>query len=293
MLSAFGLLSRFSSLLPRPAAEFLIGTVLVRWSILLSPSQRRGAKQNFKRILEFTGRKADTAALNALLDESVRLYSRFILGMLCLEEDVAFSRSHVDLELLDSVEKLREQGHGVIIATPNFGLAAHCVWALLERGGDVTMPILNRHYLSHVHPDIFKRIITVGRSGRQAVERLQSNSALLMFSDINFLPQRRTTQFFGAPAPLNYGAAKAARATGAPILPAYCLWENGRGRFVADSPIVPQTGNGIKSLDELNRELALSMEKWLGKYPGQWQVYDNFWDIERMNSLYRLARKVA
>ncbi|MEK7747298.1 MAG: lysophospholipid acyltransferase family protein, partial [Elusimicrobiota bacterium] len=195
----------------------------------------------------------------------------------------------VDLDLLPALQSLRREGRGVVLATPNFGLVGHALWALRLKGIPLLLPILNRDFLAHHEAGVFSGVSTVGKSARPSLRSLREGGVVAAIVDINYLPHRPATPFFGAPAPLGYAASRLARTSGAPLLPAYAVVREGRCRFESHDPIDPRG----RSLEEVNLLLARSMERAIGAHPEQWLVYNDFWDIEAMDLEYRLARKLA
>jgi lauroyl/myristoyl acyltransferase len=288
-MTSFALMSRLCGRLPRRTTEFVVGRVFVRTLMMGLPANRRAALSSLGRILRFSGRSAEKKELDRLLDESLALYARFILLMMALPEDLEYSATRVDMDLLPAVEGLKKAGRGVVLATPNFGLIGHAIIGLMQRKALDYLPVLNREFFAHFPPEIYARFQTVGKSSLMCLHALRKNGLVGAIVDINYLPHRQTTEFFGAPAPLGYAASRLAQVSGAPLLPAYAVAAGERCRFEADAPILPEG----KSLEQINRELARSMERFISRYPEQWLVYDDFWNTARMDLQYKLARALA
>ncbi|MFA5139109.1 MAG: lysophospholipid acyltransferase family protein [Elusimicrobiota bacterium] len=288
-MTSFALMSRLCGRLPRRTTEFIVGKVFVRTLMMGLPANRRAALSSLDRILRFSGKTPEPAELRRLLDESLALYTRFILLMMALPEDLEYSASKVDMELLPAVEELKKAGKGVVLATPNFGLIGHAIIGLMQRGVLDYLPVLNRNYFAHFPPELFARFQTVGKSSLLCLRALRKNGLVGAIVDINYLPHRQTTEFFGGPAPLGYAASRLAQVSGAPLLPAYAVASGDRCRFVADAAILPEG----RSLEQINRELARSMERFISRYPEQWLVYDDFWNTSRMDLQYKLARAMS
>ncbi len=288
-MTGFSAIARLLRFLPAPATPFLVEKVMVRSLMMAWPSRRRVALANLSRILEHVGRKPGEGELSSLLDQSLHLYSRFILCMIGLPGEERAAREEVDLDLLPALESLRSEGRGVVLATPNFGLVGHALWALRLKGLPMLLPILNRDFLAHHEAGVFAGVSTVGESARPSLRSLREGGVVAAIVDINYLPHRPATPFFGAPAPLGYAASRLARTSGAPLLPAYAVVRAGRCRFESHEPIDPRG----RSLEEVNLLLARSMERAIGEHPEQWLVYNDFWNLEAMELEYRLARGLA
>lgn len=291
--SVFSLLSMLVRRLPPGAADFLVERVLVRGLMLSSPGRRRVARANLARVLRHGGREPSDAELDALVERSLPLYARFILAMMTYPRELAFARERGELAALDAIRRLRAGGKGVVVATPNFGLAGHGVWALAQGDIPFHIPILRREFMSHMSAQDYARLETVGRSGRAMLRALARNEVVCTIVDINYLPHRRTTVFFGAPAPLGYAAARLSQVSGAPLLPVYAVDLGERYRVEADAPIAPAAGGRRRDLQELNDELARSMERYIARYPEQWLVYDDFWNIKAMDRTYGFVSRWA
>lgn len=286
-MTAFSSWSYLVRLLPEGAARFVVDRVLVRSLMMGWPPNRRAARRNFERILRSRGRPAGDAP--AVLDASLTMYSRFLLMMATHPAEVRAARERTDLALLPRLRELGAEKRGVVLVTPNYGLVGHALWAINETGIPVLLPILNRDFLSHAPQHHFDRVLTVGSSAAASLRALAAGEVVAAIADINFLPKRLTTEFFGAPAPIGYAAARLSQASGSPILPAYATMVGDRCRFECDDPIRPDG----KTLGELHAAVARSMERFIGAHPEQWMVYEDFWDIRGMDLKYRIARALA
>ena len=288
-MTAFSAWARLVRRLPEGAARFFIETLLVRGVMMSWPPNRRAARSNLRRVLAHCGREASEPELSRMLGASLTLYARFLLLMAAHPAEVRAARERVDLPLLGPLKALGAERRGVVLVTPNYGLVCHGIWALTEGGVPVNLPILNRDFLAHFPPALYTRIKTVGSTAGACLRALADGDVVVTIADINFLPRRITTEFFGAPAPLGYAAARLSLSSGSPILPVYATVEGDRCRFEADDPIRPDG----RTLPELHAAVARSMERFISLHPEQWMVYEDFWDIRGMDRKYSLARRLA
>ena len=288
-MTAFSALARLTAALPEPAARLLVDRILVRSLMMGWPPNRAAARKNLRRVMGHGGAPPPPEAVEAALEASLGLYARFLLVMMNHPAEIKAARERMDLALLPALRALGAEKKGVIVVTPNYGLVGHAVWAIGESDIPVLLPILNREFLAHAPPEIAAKVSTVGASAAAALRKLSAGEVVLTIADINFLPKRKTTSFFGAPAPLGYAAARLAVAAGAPILPAYATATGERCRFEADAPIRTQS----RTLDEVQNDVARSMERFIGRNPAQWMVYEDFWDVAGMDRRYALARRLA
>ncbi|TBR24919.1 hypothetical protein EPO15_03105 [bacterium] len=288
-MTAFSALARLVRALPEPLARTLVDRVMVRSLMMAWPPNRAAARKNLRRVMSHGGTPPTNDALKAALSESLGLYARFLLVMMNHPAEIRAARERMDLALLPALRKLGSARKGVVMVTPNYGLVGHAAWALAESGIPVMLPILNRDFLAHSPPEMREKVFTVGSSASAALRKLQGGDVVLTIADINFLPKRRTTQFFGAPAPLGYAAARLAVAAGSPILPSYATVTGDRCRFEADEPI-PTEG---RMLEAVQADVARSMERFIGRHPEQWLVYEDFWDVAGMDRRYAVAKRLA
>lgn len=288
-MTAFSALARLVRALPEPAARLLVERIMVRSLMMAWPPTREAARKNLRRVMSYGGAKAPEDKVEAALSTSLCLYARFLLVMMNHPAEIRAAREEMDLALMPALKALGAERKGVVIVTPNYGLVGHAVWAISESGLPVVLPILNRDFLAHAPPAQRDQVLTVGSSAAVAMRKLAAGEIVLTIADINFLPKRRTTEFFGAPAPLGYAAARLAVAAGAPLLPAYATVVDGRCRFEADAPIRTEG----RTLDAVQADVARSMERFIAQHPEQWLVYEDFWDVAGMDRRYALARRLA
>lgn len=288
-MTAFSALARLVCALPEPAARLLVDRALVRALMMGWPPNRAAARKNLRRVMSSAGEPPGAADVEKALSESLGLYSRFLLIMMNHPAEVAAARERTDLAFLPALRALGAERKGVVVVTPNYGLVGHGIWALAESGVPMLLPILNREFFGHSPPDKRAKLLSVGASAAATLKALSAGEVVVTIADINFLPKRRTTPFFGAPAPLGYAAARLAVAAGAPLLPAYATAEGDRCRFEADAPIRTE-GRGVEAVQT---DVARSMERYIGRRPEQWMVYEDFWDVAGADRRYALARRLA
>lgn len=159
--------------------------------------------------------------------------------------------------------------------------------ALALRGIPLKIPILDRRtvaHLPHGWPELF---VTVGRSSRECLDALSRNEVAVIMTMVNYMPRRLTLDLFGAPARLGYAPAKLSAASGAPILPAFTVYEDGRCRVLTDGLLPPAEGPG--GVEEATARLARVQEKYIALHPAQWHVYEDFWDLRWMDANFKFV----
>ena len=104
--------------------------------------------------------------------------------------------------------------------------------------------------------------------------RLREGGVILMAADQVGAPDARPFPFLHGEAPFSLWAARLARASEVPIVPAFCFKnEAGLHRLVLESPIDAST----KTPEQTTAELVRVLETWLARYPDQWLMVHDFW----------------
>jgi len=286
----FGACSHLARLLGRPRLTRLLE--LLYRAALRAPTRRRMLCDRLRRILEFNGRSADRAALDLLLRETA---ARLADGLaeLVFEPGPQEAKARADLGLLPELERLRRAGRGVILAGPHMSDQPLCVWALAAAGVPLNWVLLNAEPYVWTQRENLK-IWSLGSAAAPCLAALARNEAVLLYSDLDFFPGGRTADFFGAPVRPPHGPARLALASGAPILPVYLVFREGRYRLECDRPLAVTADATQESLEE---GLLRAMERIISRYPAQWLLMRDNWDIagtdlalHRQLAAARLAR---
>jgi KDO2-lipid IV(A) lauroyltransferase len=118
-------------------------------------------------------------------------------------------------------------------------------------------------------------------SGIQALERLRQGGIVLLAGDQVSAPDAEPFPFLYGNAPFSLWPARLSRASGAPILPAFCVaGEPGRYRLHLEQPIFPED----RSPREITAELVTIFESYVRDFPGQWLMVHEFWRNPSKNS---------
>jgi lauroyl/myristoyl acyltransferase len=241
---------------------------------LLFPAQRRLVRDRLRLILAFSGRPADRAALDGLLRETA---DSLAAGMadLMFEPGPQEALARVDLCLLPELERLRRAGRGVILTGPHMSNQPLAMWALAAAGVPLNVVLINAEAGRWLEREDLKAW-SLGRAAAPCLAALARNETVLLYSDLDFFPGGRTAAFFGAPVRPPHGPARLALASGAPILPVYLVFRDGRYRLECDGALAAADGATQESLEEA---LLRSMERFISRYPAQWQLMRDIWDI--------------
>ncbi|HVE13490.1 MAG TPA: hypothetical protein VNI01_08870 [Elusimicrobiota bacterium] len=283
-MSFFGTAARAARRAPRPLLDFALERLLLRWGFFRHPARRRVILGNYRRILAFAGR--DPGEAEAVLERSIPLYARLLISMLSRPEDEEFARGIEAGKLLSAVAAARARGRGVVVALSNFGFFAHALMVLFQHEVPMRIPVLRRASLLHLPHGWADSFLSVGDASRECLAALKRNEAAVILTMVNYMARRPTLELFGAPARLGYAPAALALSAGAPILPAFTVFEDGKCRIEVEPLLQPEG-----SVSELTGRLARIQERWIGRYPHLWHVYEDFWSPAKMDASYRFVRR--
>lgn len=234
---------------------------------------------NLGRILRSTeGAEPAPGRVDALLSEMAGHYTRSQISICISSRDPRAAAREVSVDLLPALKDLLAQGKGAILASPHFGDINALMALPLLTGIPLTVVLLYaRPYDPAAGRPFGLKLITLGRSAAPCLAALRANEAVLLYSDLDFHPGGRRTRFFGGECVPPHGPARLALASGAPILPAYAVWRGGQRRLECDQPILITSESRQEAIEE---SLLRSMESYIGRYPAQWLMLRDYWDME-------------
>ncbi|HLC42356.1 MAG TPA: lysophospholipid acyltransferase family protein, partial [Methylomirabilota bacterium] len=244
-------------MLPR-SGRHAASALLARLACTMLPVERENVRRNLGRVLS----GADPSRLDAAVSAIFRNFA------LCFSDLLTVNRApsatlHRYLEATHGEEHFKAasaRGRGVIVATAHIGnwelggrllaagwqrpthvvLAAEedpSIEAFLRQGGDGV------RFVTRDSPTSSLSLLTALK--RDEVVAVQGDRATGGRADVR-LP------FFGAPALFPIGPFVLARASGAPVLPAFCvLGEDARYRVFMEAPIWVERGNEEHGLGQL------------------------------------------
>lgn len=119
-------------------------------------------------------------------------------------------------------------------------------------------------------------------AARTLMRALQRNEIVGVMGDRDPTAQGVTVNFFGKPCRFPQGPARMALATGAPIVPAFCLRRtNDSFTTVFLPPLkVPEQGDRNEKVTAITQQFANVMENTIRMFPEQWAVFYSFWDAD-------------
>ena len=249
----------------------------------LLPSARRAAERNLRRVLPDASRLA-------LRRTSFRLFTNYaqsIANLFALYHDLPVgitTRTHHG----EVLEQLHRKQRGAVLATGHMGYwqiapflmakkaYAPLTMAMAEEPNQQTAEFEKR-FRSRM------RIVYTTRSPLALVElaRLVGRGELVgMQMDRPMGSAHILVDFFGTPAPFPVGPATLARATRAPLIPAFVLARRDRRHceIFIEAPIeVAHTRDRDKDIRDATERLVALYQRFVSQYPDQWFNFFDFW----------------
>lgn len=255
------------------------------WAALGRGRPRRLAESLFARILAHQGRPAGPAVLRRLAAERDAFYAETLANLCVLARDRDMPRParEVELEFLPALRAVLARGKGAILASPHLGDLYTSIAAIAHAGVPLHVLLAWGEKYRWLQ---FKglRFLDLGTGAADLLKALASNEPVFLHVDLDYFPGGRTADFFGAPVHPPDGTARLALASGAPILPVYCVVEDGRYKVLAGEPIAPNLPQ-----EEIERRLLRSHEERIGRQPAQWLMFHDMWDLGG-NRMHRYLR---
>ncbi|MFA6319155.1 MAG: lysophospholipid acyltransferase family protein [Elusimicrobiota bacterium] len=241
------------------------------------PVNRKGITNNLQRISRHA-RQRDLAPdeLEALFQEIAKLFTLLIIDHFKGPESWPELARAARLDFLPELDGLLARGRGALLVTPHFGNHPLFMYALACRGTRLDAVYnygTSFRSLAERYPSL--RLHDVGHAAAEILKTLRDGGAVLTLCDVDYFPDNRTVEFFGAPYFPPHGPARLSLASGAPILPVYALLEDDAWRLVNDPPIDPAESDqaGIES------HILRSMERRIAAKPGHWLQFRDAWDL--------------
>lgn len=197
----------------------------------------------------------------------------------------------VDFEMSDEIaelyKKVKAERRGVLITTGHLGnweLLVTAFAILYEPISYLARP-LDNPMIEQMTLDIRTRFgnepINKTNSAMTAITRLGEGGILGILADVNAHPKEGVfVPFFGVPACTTSGAAMIAIRSNALILPAFCVWDKGLGKYkFVHGPVIEPVITGDRKADIAATTAAYTaeIEKIIRQYPEQWTWIHKRW----------------
>jgi KDO2-lipid IV(A) lauroyltransferase len=269
--------------LPRPlrlAAARRTGRLLAR----ALPRERLAVDRNLARVLPDWSRAARARAVGETFARFACCFADLLVLNRRRPDRLERTLAGVDGE--EHLDRALDAGHGVILLTGHLGNWDLAGRLLARRRGRPTHVVLSAEqeaalegYLRREQPGL--RYVT----RRQASAALDLWAALRRAEVVAMQADRATGErgdaavpFFGAPAAFPLGPFLLARASGAPVVPAFCLMtDDGRYRVAIEPPIRVAPGGEHAAL----RTTVGLLERVVRGHPTQWFNFFDVWEVAR------------
>ncbi len=203
------------------------------------------------------------------------------------------SRKFVTLKNRENLDKAFARGKGVIIITAHFGN-----WEMLAAGfrleGYPGVTIGRKiyfdkydKYLNYLRKTHDVNVIYRDDSPRKMLKVLKENRILGIVADQDVdAVEGVFVDFFGHPAYTPAGPAALAAATGAALVPALILRDDGHHTLIVEEQIeLADTGDKEKDLIENTKRWSTVIESYIRKYPEQWVWMHRRWKTKKAQAV--------
>ncbi|MBN2710928.1 MAG: lysophospholipid acyltransferase family protein [Planctomycetes bacterium] len=200
--------------------------------------------------------------------------------------DKRYCEKHVALKGTENVDKALAEGHGCILLTAhlsNWELGAAAFRVLYDK--PVTV-IVAMHRYGRINEMFIReresmglKVVDMLKAPREIMRALKNNEVVGIVGDRDPTEQGTEVDFFGKPCRFPQGPARFALATGAPIVPAFCLRRTNDSFtvYLGDPIPVPQSGDREERVAEMIQSYAKVIEEAVRWHPEEWNVFYDVW----------------
>lgn len=280
---------------------YLVGWAVVRWlperwayAIFRLFADRawrgrgRGVTRLEANLARVLGKDASAAELRAVSREGMRNYLRYWCDAFRLETwstERVMATFHMENE--QYLRDLVASDRGVVLALPHMGNWDHAgAWAAQVAGGFTTVQ-------ERLHPEqLYNRFMAYRESlgmevlpadGGHSVfagllRRLRSGGMVCLVADRDLTANGIRVDFFGEETKMPAGAAAAAVATGAALVPVTLWYECDRlnARVHPEIP-VPASGTRQQKVSRMTQHLADEFAAGIAAHPADWHMLQRLW----------------
>ena len=190
------------------------------------------------------------------------------------------------VEGLDHLHRALDLGRGALFVTAHLGNFELAVRGASWVGRPVS--VLSKRFTSPLSQMIWRRlrlggptILDSAVSGRETLAALRRNEVVVFVLDQHD-PGRRAVilPFFGRPAATSAALSRAARLSGAPVLPVFTARKGGRHVVTVGAPLgVSATGSPRELAQILTAEATNAIEAAIREAPEQWLWLHRSWKV--------------
>lgn len=257
----------------------------------ISRRDRRAVINNLRTVL---GPSADDKVITATARGVFRNFAKYLIDFFRSQKiDDDYLKRNVKIEGSGNIDDALAMGKGVIMLSGHIGN-----W---ELGAYVTSMIgypINAVVLTHNNKrinDFFTsqrlmgnvKPIELGASLKSCYRALRNNELLALLGDRDFTKSGLIIDFFGKKTMIPKGPATFSYRLGSPIVPVFLVREpDDTFRYFTEKPIICPSGlDEETAVRDLTAKCSDAIESCIRKYPAQWFVFRNMWNIDDKESL--------
>lgn len=254
-----------------------------------SPKDRGVVISNLKTVF---GSSAGDKDINAIARGVFRNFAKYLVDFFRSSKiDKDYLARNVKVEGVHNIDDALAMGKGVIILSAHIGN-----W---ELGAAVTSMLgypINAVVLTHKNKRINNFFTSQRLMGnvkpvemgslKSCYKALRANELVALLGDRDFSKNGILVDFFGREAMIPKGPATFSYRLGAPIVPVFLVREpDDTFKFFVEKPIICPSGlDEQAAVRELTVKCSAIIESCVKKYPAQWFVFRNIWNIDETES---------
>ncbi len=265
--------------LPYPVYR-VISHVFLQIGKLVMYKKRQTALQNLKYAF---GREMSNKDIKKIAKQYFQNFGRGMVDLLYYVDRQGLSDQNIRIIGQEHLDRALAKGNGVILTGGHFGNFI-LMYQKLVRAGYKTNVIMRR-----VRDQVFEQYISELRDESgiktiydlpakkcvvESIKALRNNEVLIILLDQNYGSQGRVfVDFFGRPAATATGPVVFSLRTKSPILPIFCLQDEGEISFkiIIEPELVLE--RGYDEQDIIHKNVAMItrvIENYVRKYPHEW-----------------------
>jgi KDO2-lipid IV(A) lauroyltransferase len=268
-----------------PRVGYALFDRLGKLSYEKSSTSRENVHDNLQHVLgpQAQPSRVEEVARQIFRHQARNYYDLFRVASLSGEQ----IRGLVTTHGLEHVDQALAAGKGVIMFTAHFGNIdiVMQMFALLEYPmtsvAERLKPEKLYQYVVSLRASKGIQLTPIDTFLRPLFKALRSNEIVGLAADRNLTGTGTVVDFFGAPCLLNDGHVSLALRTGAKLVPAFSLRtaDNHFDAYVEPALELERTGDNEKDVRAGMASLAAVLEKWIGRYPEQWVMFQPIWKV--------------
>jgi len=261
---------------------YALGEFLSFIQYMISGKDRSAIRNNLKIIIPEVSRLKREYTVERVFANFGKYLVDFFRFSLFTKEDILKKVTLVNTQYFDEALANKK---GAIILTAHIGN-----WELggvaIALSGYPVLAIALPHAESKVN-DFFNRqreerglkIVPIRKAAFECLHALKNNTFVAILGDRDFTNAGIVVDFFGKPTLLPKGPAMLALKIGCPIIPGFSVMRDGyKLDVIFEKPLeYSKTGDMQKDIEEITKQFARHIEKYVKLYPEQWFMFRKFW----------------